>query len=60
MTADEAIKRLDDMQAQIIQGKPTFKEIADVIREAKELIGHIGWTSCERTDVCQRAEKWLG
>ncbi len=59
MSAQEAISRLDDMQAQIIHGKPTFKEIADVIREAQDLINFIGTTGVERTDIIQRAEEWL-
>ncbi len=55
MTAQEAIDRLDDMG----DGRPQFKEIADVIREARDLIERIGTTGVERTDIIKRAEKWL-
>lgn len=59
MTPDAAIRKLEDMQKQIIHGTKDFGEMAKIIREAKVLIQHFGWTSCERTDVILDAEKWL-
>ncbi len=59
MTADDAIKRLDEMQAQIIDGKPTFREIAEVIREAKYIIAKLRWPD-GHPGIVQRAERWLG
>ncbi len=56
MTPQEALERLDDMA----DGRPQFKEIADVIREARELINRIGTTGVNRTDIIARADKWLG
>lgn len=29
------------------------------LAEARKLIGHIGWTSCEYGDVIEAAERWL-
>jgi len=59
MTPDEAITNLEQMQKQIIHGSNVFGETAQIIKEAKDLIQHFGWTSCERSDVVTNAERWL-
>ena len=59
MTPDEAVIKLESMQSQIIHGTKDFGEMAKMIREAKKLIEHLGWTSAEDTSVIRDAERWL-
>lgn len=59
MKTQEAIKRLDEMQRQVVHGSTIFKDIADVIREAKEIIGYMGTIGAQRKDVLARAKAWL-
>jgi hypothetical protein len=30
-----------------------------VVAEARQIIGHVGWTSCEQPSVIKAAEKWM-
>lgn len=60
MKYHEAIERLDDMQSQIIHESQAFKEIADVIREAAELIRLIKRPSLDHSlSEIERANAWL-
>lgn len=54
MNCKEAIAKLESMQRQVIHGSNVFKEIANVIREAKEIIEQVDTDSED-----SKASKWL-
>lgn len=66
MSPNEAINRLEDMQKQIIHGKPTFKEIADIIRVAQKFAnsvrdfhcGHKPFGVGGKCEACEALKEW--
>lgn len=59
MKPDQAIKKLREMQRQIVHGSNIFGEIADMLAEAKWLIEQHGTTGVDDPEVMRYAEKWL-
>ncbi len=66
MSPNAAINALDDMQKQIIHGKYTFKEIADVIRVAQKAMNSIRDHPCGhkpfgvggKCEACEALKEW--
>lgn len=66
MTPRQAIDRLDDMQGQIIHGKRTFGEIADMLRIAQRAMDSIRDYPCGHKpngvggecDACKALREW--